>query len=56
MDVIHQKAPKGAGLGCARFSLSRSKYAQALLIGSLLCAATKTLIHLMRKTRFITLQ
>jgi len=30
MDVIHQKAPKGAGLGCARFSLSSSKNAQAL--------------------------
>jgi hypothetical protein len=30
MDVIHQKAPKSDGLGCTRFSLSRSKYAQAL--------------------------
>jgi hypothetical protein len=49
MDVIHQKATQVAGLRYARFSLSRSKNAQALLIGSLSCAATKTLIHLVRK-------
>ena len=30
LDIIHQKAPQVAGLGCARFSHSSSKYTQAL--------------------------